>query len=66
MKQLELTLEEHEVLVPALERELSDLRDEISHTDNGGFKDMLKHRRIILGGVLSKVRDLVTEQEPVA
>ena len=56
MKQLELTPEEHEVLIPALERELADLMDEISHTDSGKFKDMLKGRRMILGGILTKVR----------
>ena len=59
--QLELNPEEHEVLVPALEREVNDLTDEISHTDNGEFKDMLKHRRIVLGGILRKVREMVAE-----
>lgn len=63
MKRLELTSEEHEVLIPALERELTDLGDEISHTDNGEFKDMLKHRRIVLGGILSKVRQPAEGQE---
>lgn len=63
MKQLELSPEEHEVLIPALEREISDLGDEISHTDNGEFKDMLKHRRMILGGILNKVRQPAEGQE---
>ncbi len=57
MTKLELNNEEHEVLVPALERELADLRDEISHTDSNDFKEMLKHRRMILSGILGKVRN---------
>ena len=66
MTMLELNTEEHEVLVPALERELADLRDEISHTDSNDFKEMLKHRRVILSGILGKVRDLQAEQGPAA
>ena len=41
----------------ALERELSELGDEISHTDNSEFKEMLKQRRMVLSGLLAKVRE---------
>lgn len=48
MIQLEITAEEREILVQLLEGCLSDLHDEISHTDNYDYREMLKHRRQVL------------------
>lgn len=48
MIQLEVTPEEKEILFQMLEGCLSDLHDEISHTDNYDYREMLKHRRQVL------------------
>jgi hypothetical protein len=53
---LELDDEQREVLVEALESELSELGDEIGHTDAEAYRDKLKHRRAVLHAVLARLQ----------
>lgn len=48
MIQLQLTEEEKDVLVQLLETCITDLRVEISDTDNYDYKNMLKDRKEVL------------------
>ena len=55
---LELTPEETEFLTELLEQQAVDLQRELGHTDLSGFKDLLKHRKIVLEGLLAKLREV--------
>jgi len=57
MVHLDLTREDVEVLVEMLESLLSDLRMEISDTDNKDFRDMLKGRKAILMKALQELQE---------
>jgi hypothetical protein len=52
MLELELTAAEEIVLRDMLASEISDLREEISHTDSMEFREGLKERRRVLQKVL--------------
>jgi hypothetical protein len=52
MLQLDLTDEEHEILVQLLEESLSDLRMEIADTDLYDYREMLKRRKEAIMKVL--------------
>ncbi len=52
MLDLELTATEEVILREILTSEISDLRDEIAHTDSLEFREGLKERRRILQKVL--------------
>ena len=56
MLQLQLNEEERLTLQHLLDSCLSDLRMEISHTDNINFKEMLRNRK----NVLIKIKDAVS------
>lgn len=56
MLQLQLNEEERLTLQNLLDSCLSDLRMEISHTDNISFKEMLRNRK----KVLLKIKEAVT------
>ena len=45
MVQLEIDEEERTILLQLLDTCISDLRVEISNTDNMNYKDMLRHRK---------------------
>lgn len=45
MVHLEINEEERSILLQLLDSCISDLRVEISNTDNMNYKDMLKHRK---------------------
>ena len=55
MLHVELDQEEQEVLSQMLQRSLAALEIEIRHTHHLEFKEMLKHRREVLRGLLAKV-----------
>jgi hypothetical protein len=61
MLQIQLNEEERLTLQNLLDSCLSDLRMEISHTDNFRFKEMLRNRK----DVLSKIKNAVASV-PVA
>ena len=48
MTQLTLTNDEHKLIQDLLENEITELRDEISNTDNLDFKNMLKEREAMV------------------
>jgi len=54
---LELTPEEHVVLVEILDEFLSDLRMEIADTDSFDFKAELRHERELVTQLTQKVRE---------
>ena len=56
MQTIELSREQADVLAQALESYLSDLRMEIADTDLMDFRDMLKHRKVLLNEVLEAIR----------
>lgn len=56
MPTIELSREQADVLAQALESYLSDLRMEIADTDLMDFRDMLKHRKVLLNEVLEAIR----------
>ena len=62
MAQLTLGTEETKVLAETLRSFLSDLRMEVSHTDSYDFREMLKRREEVLGGILAELE----RQEPEA
>jgi len=53
---LELTPEEGKVLKHALEVYLSDLRMEIVYTDSQDWREGLKHEKVLLEGVVDKIK----------
>ncbi len=58
MERLELTGEEAAVLRELLERRLTEVDVEVSHTDAHDFKALLKQRREIIESILRKVTAL--------
>ena len=56
MLQLDLTDEEHEILVQLLEESLSDLRMEIADTDLYDYREMLKRRKEAIMKVLQAAK----------
>lgn len=55
MLEVELTPEEKEMLREMLESEISDLSEEIAHTDSFDYRDALRQRR----GVLQKLVEAI-------
>jgi hypothetical protein len=48
MLQLQLTEEEHQLLLELLEKEIDDLRGEIAKTDRHEYREMLKDRELLM------------------
>ncbi|MCU0771407.1 MAG: hypothetical protein MUE94_06510 [Verrucomicrobia bacterium] len=59
MAKLEFSPEELKVLAETLERGVSDLEVEVSHTDSHDFKDVLKRRKAVMDRLLGKVQATV-------
>ncbi len=55
MQTIELSAEEREVLHDVLEREFKEIDMEVLRTDTRDFKELLKHRRMILEQLLVKL-----------
>ena len=53
--QLELTADEHALLVTILDQALRDLKEEVYHTETMEYKEALKQREQLLQGLLSKL-----------
>ncbi len=62
MIQLEIDEEERQILLQLLDTCISDLRMEISNTDNINYKDMLKHRK----DILIKLQQVILADEKTA
>jgi hypothetical protein len=56
MRTLKLTAEEVEVMRDVVARVISDMQVEVFRTDRHDFKEMLKHRRQVLEGVLDRLQ----------
>lgn len=56
--EIELTTEEARLLEEVLDRTISDLRQEIRHTDQTAYKEELKADEALLKGILAKVTSL--------
>jgi hypothetical protein len=54
--QIELTDQEAELLRNVLEEYVSDLRMEVSNTDNMDFREALKEKERILRGLVERLR----------
>jgi hypothetical protein len=54
--QIELTDQEAELLRSVLEEYVSDLRMEVSNTDNMDFREALKEKERILRGLVERLR----------
>ncbi len=65
MLSINLTRNEIQVLTQLLENCISDLRVEISNTDNIGYKQMLKERRDVLNKLHQALVD-AQEELPLA
>ena len=65
MININLTKDELQVLMNLLENCISDLRMEISNTDNIGYKHMLKDRKEVLNKLYKAVVD-AQEELPLA
>ena len=52
MKTLVLEKSEKNIVVEALESFLSDLRMEISHTDNRDYREDLKYRKMVISKMI--------------
>ena len=63
MLHVNLTAEEQQTLAYLLEECISDLRMEIVDTDSVGYKEMLKHRKLVL---IKLLQVLQAEQVPVS
>lgn len=59
MKTIDLSQQEQEMLVKVLEHYLVDLDHEISHTDHGDFKQLLRQRQVVIAGILHKLPALL-------
>jgi hypothetical protein len=57
MIQLDFTNEEEQHLKEEVKKRITQLDDEIAHTDSLNFKDMLKHRRASVQKFLDKLPD---------
>lgn len=55
MAQLECTSEEADVLQQVLQHRLAALEVEIHHTDHAEFRQLLRHRREVLNGLVAKL-----------
>ena len=64
MKTICLTVEEQQLLLDVLQCCLSDLRMEISGTDNWDFKHRLRERKSALIQLLEKLEEAQSETEP--
>jgi hypothetical protein len=53
---IELTQEEHELLVEVLDEFLSDLRMEIADTDSADYKDGLRHEKSVIVELITKIK----------
>lgn len=62
MIQLMLTEEERELLMDILENDKSDLRTEIAHTDQLGYRDMLKNREALMKSIQKKLEQAPSEK----
>lgn len=60
MIQLDFTVEEEQHLREEVKKRLTDLDQEIAHTDSIDFKDMLKRRREAVRKFLEKLPDIAT------
>ena len=58
MTSLELTKEEKDKLIEVLESYISDLRMEMADTDSSFFREELKAKKIILIGILDRLKNL--------
>lgn len=56
MKQLSLTLEEHQMLTEVLQTVLADLRYEIADTDDSQVKVMLRRRKDLMTNILNSLQ----------
>ncbi|MCF6156178.1 MAG: hypothetical protein E3K36_13260 [Candidatus Brocadia sp.] len=56
MIHLDLTKEENDILIGILENDLSDLRMEITDTDNMDFRETLKNQKVVLQKTLETLR----------
>ncbi len=56
MNYITLTQEEKEILIQVLEEYISDLRIEISHTDDTGFREPLKARKETIGRIIDTLQ----------
>jgi hypothetical protein len=55
MLQLELNVPEQETLAEVLRSFLSELRNEVSHTDRLAYRDRLKAQEVLIKQILEKV-----------
>jgi len=53
---LDLSAEESEALLWVLEDYVSDLRMEVSHTDNMTFREVLKAKEALLNRLIARVK----------
>ncbi len=56
MATLELTSEEEKELLAFIERYYHDLRVEIANTDDKEFRRSLKHKEVIIRGILDRMK----------
>lgn len=56
MIHIELSQEEHDLLVAVLDEFLSDLRMEIADTDSADYKDELRHEKAVIIALIEKVK----------
>ncbi len=61
MIRLELTQEEHDLLLEILREFLSNLRMEIVDTDSVDYKDTLRHEKGVVTELMRKVNEAVAE-----
>jgi hypothetical protein len=59
MQRIEFTNEELELLREMLQKQDEEIGVEILRTDTFGFKELLKHRRVVLENILNKIASTV-------
>jgi len=59
MAMLELTSEEMKALEEVLLRSISELTEEVGHTDSHDFREMLRHKKTVLEHLSEKVNSVV-------
>lgn len=64
MIQLMFTEEEQEVLFDILENDIAELRMEISDTHRKEYREMLKHREILMKSIQQKLEQAAAEKVP--
>lgn len=57
MIRIELTQEEHDLLIEVLDEFLSDLRMEIADTDSVDYKDGLRHEKAVIIDLIAKIKE---------